>query len=258
MQRRWHNTLSVRSLWLSLLLMLLMVVPVRAEVKVITVFEPEGLMHTLRELNPSLGVSAMGNQLVLSGSPQQLEEAEQLVARLNQPPQMLLIEWRVSQQRATQSTALGVRQRRSGDWHAGGALEQGSEQGRQAWQVRGLSGRPVLLQMGSYQPVSFYCWRAGRVTALLPIVNGLYASAILVGEQVLIRLSSEQTSLRQGLPERGQSDTELNVAPGQWVEVGALANSQQSQGGGVGAISGAEIRQDSQQQTLAIRVTPVQ
>ena len=75
---------------------------------------------------------------------------------------------------------------------------------------------------------------------------------------MLIRLSSEQTSLRQGLPERGQSDTELNVAPGQWVEVGALANSQQSQGGGVGAISGAEIRQDSQQQTLAIRVTPVQ
>jgi hypothetical protein len=254
MQRRCHVRVS---LWLTMSLAVLVVAPVRGEVKVITVFEPEGLIHTLRELNPSLGVSAMGNQLVLSGTPEQLAEAEQLVTRLNQPPQMLLIEWRVSQQRDSQGTALGARQGRSGDWQGGGALEQGSEQGQQAWQVRGLSGRPVLLQMGSYQPVSLYRWRGGKVTALLPIVNGLYASATLVGDNVLIRLSSEQTSLRQGLPEQGQSDTELNVTPGQWVEVGGLANSQQRQGTEIGTTSGAGIRQEHQQQTLAIRVTPV-
>jgi hypothetical protein len=29
------------------------------------------------------------------------------------------------------------------------------------WQVRGLSGRPVLLQMGTYQPVTFISGREG-------------------------------------------------------------------------------------------------
>ena len=43
--------------------------PLRAEVKVIPVFEADAAVQTLKEIYPDLGVSAMGNQLVLSGTP---------------------------------------------------------------------------------------------------------------------------------------------------------------------------------------------
>ncbi|MFM4964227.1 hypothetical protein ACEUBT_10770 [Aeromonas bivalvium] len=231
--------------------------PALAEVKVITVFEAEAMVRSLRDLYPALGVSAMGNQLVLSGTAQQLQEAEALMARLNQPPAMLLIEWRVSQGSDTRGVSLGARSGGDGDWRAGGALGQGREQGEQAWQIRGLSGRPVLLQLGSYRPVSFYRWRGDRVTALLPIISGLYASATLVGERVRIQLASEQASLGQGVPEHGQSATELDVVPGQWIEVGALADSRQSQALGLGRTLGGSLAEEARQQTLAIRVTPL-
>lgn len=60
--------------------------PLRAEVKVIPVFETQAAAQTLKDLYPDLGVSAMGNQLVLSGSAAQLQEAEAALAKLNQPP----------------------------------------------------------------------------------------------------------------------------------------------------------------------------
>lgn len=81
-----------------------------AEVKVIPVFEAQAAVQTLKEIYPQLGVSAMGNQLVLSGTPAQLQEAEATLAQINQPPQSLLIEWRVDgaasgQQLGAQSVA---------------------------------------------------------------------------------------------------------------------------------------------------------
>ncbi|MFQ1867376.1 hypothetical protein ACK36H_17350 [Aeromonas veronii] len=42
-----------------------------AEVKVIPVFEAQAAVQTLKEIYPQLGVSSMGNQLVLSGTPSQ-------------------------------------------------------------------------------------------------------------------------------------------------------------------------------------------
>ena len=63
---RWYWVLGCCGLW---------ALPLRAEVKVISVFEAEGMVQTLKELYPELGVSAMGNQLVLSGTPAQLQEA---------------------------------------------------------------------------------------------------------------------------------------------------------------------------------------
>ena len=55
-----------------------------AEVKVIPVFEAQAAVQTLKEIYPQLGVSVMGNQLVLSGTPAQLQEARSH-AGANQP-----------------------------------------------------------------------------------------------------------------------------------------------------------------------------
>lgn len=76
---RWLGMLLCTLVWLWSGLL-------RAEVKVIPVFDAGAAVQTLREIYPDLGVSAMGNQLVLSGTPAQLQEAETTLAQLNNRP----------------------------------------------------------------------------------------------------------------------------------------------------------------------------
>ena len=96
---RWYWVLGCCGLW---------ALPLRAEVKVIPVFEAEGMVRTLKEIYPALGVSAMGNQLVLSGTPAQLQEAQATLDQLNQPPQSLLIEWRVAGASNSRQAGIGI------------------------------------------------------------------------------------------------------------------------------------------------------
>ncbi|TNI18149.1 hypothetical protein [Aeromonas dhakensis] len=247
--RRWHGF----GLWL---LWGLWYLPLRAEVKVIPVFETQAAVQTLKDLYPELGVSAMGNQLVLSGSAAQLQEAEAALAKFNQPPQSLLIEWRVDGASSSQQVGVGLgRDAAKRQWLLEGNAQQYQRSQNDSWQVRGLSGRPVLLQMGTYQPVTFYQWRGGQVVGLMPLVNGLYATATLIGDRVQIALSSEQARLEQGTINRGQSATEVSGAPGQWLTVGELSTSAAQQGSSLGTQLQGGGGSQSDRQTLQIRVT---
>ncbi|ARW81886.1 Type II and III secretion system family protein [Aeromonas salmonicida] len=244
---RWSGILLLWGLWC---------LPLRAEVKVIPVFEAEAMVQTLKEIYPDLGVSAMGNQLVLSGSAAQLQEADATLAKLNQPPQSLLVEWRVDGASSGQQIEAGI----GGDaakrqWLLEGNARQYQRSQNDSWQVRGLSGRPVLLQMGSYQPVTFYQWRGGQVVGLIPLINGLYATATLIGDRVQIALSSEQARLEQGTVTTGQNATEVSGAPGQWLTVGELSTNSAGQGSSLGTQSQGDRSSQSDRQTLQIRVT---
>ena len=235
---------------------LLLALPLRAEVKVIPVFEADAAVQTLKEIYPDLGVSAMGNQLVLSGTPAQLQEAEATLAQLNLPPQSLLIEWRVAGASSSRQLGVGVgNDNARREWLVEGGAEDYQRTQQDNWQVRGLSGRPVLLQMGSYQPVTFYRWQGGRVVAMMPLVNGLYATATLIGERVQVALSSEQARLERGDVKTGQSATEVSGAPGEWMTVGELSTTQGSQGAAIANPSGINTASGSERQTLQIRVT---
>ncbi|WP_423220943.1 hypothetical protein [Aeromonas allosaccharophila] len=227
-----------------------------AEVKVIPVFEAQAAVQTLKEIYPQLGVSAMGNQLVLSGTPAQLQEAEATLAQINQPPQSLLIEWRVDGAASGQQLGGSIsRDEAKRQWLLDGNAQQYQRSQNDSWQVRGLSGRPVLLQMGSYQPVTFYQWNGGAVVGMMPLVNGLYATATLIGDRVQIALSSEQARLEQGTINRGQSATEVSGAPGQWLTVGELSTSLAQQGSTLGTQLQGGRSSQSERQTLQIRVT---
>ncbi|MCR3958571.1 hypothetical protein NUK42_07405 [Aeromonas veronii] len=227
-----------------------------AEVKVIPVFEAQAAVQTLKEIYPQLGVSAMGNQLVLSGTPAQLQEAEATLAQINQPPQSLLIEWRVDGAASGQQLGGSIsRDEAKRQWLLDGNAQQYQRSQNDSWQVRGLSGRPVLLQMGSYQPVTFYQWNGGTVVGMMPLVNGLYATATLIGDRVQIALSSEQARLDQGTINRGQSATEVSGAPGQWLTVGELSTSSADQGSSFGTQLQGGRGSQSERQTLQIRVT---
>ncbi|WP_323063038.1 hypothetical protein [Aeromonas jandaei] len=228
-----------------------------ADVKVIPVFEAQAAVQTLKEIYPRLGVSAMGNQLVLSGTPDQLQEAEATLAQINQPPQSLLIEWRVDGLSNSEQLGGSVsRDEAKRQWLLDGNAEQYQRSQNDSWQVRGLSGRPVLLQMGSYQPVTFYQWNGGAVVGMMPLVNGLYATATLIGDRIQVALSSEQTRLEQGAINRGQSATEVSGAPGQWLTVGELSTSSAQQGSTLGTQLQGGRGSQSDRQTLQIRVTP--
>ncbi|WP_418134950.1 hypothetical protein [Aeromonas veronii] len=227
-----------------------------AEVKVIQVFEAQAAVQTLKEIYPQLGVSAMGNQLVLSGTPAQLQEAEATLAQINQPPQSLLIEWRVDGAASGQQLGGSIsRDEAKRQWLVDGNARQYQRSQNDSWQVRGLSGRPVLLQMGSYQPVTFYQWNGGAVVGMMPLVNGLYATATLIGDRVQIALSSEQARLDQGTINRGQSATEVSGAPGQWLTVGELSTSSADQGSCLGTQLQGGRGSQNERQTLQIRVT---
>ncbi|MFQ2076832.1 hypothetical protein ACK33T_08145 [Aeromonas veronii] len=227
-----------------------------AEVKVIPVFEAQAAVQTLKEIYPQLGVSAMGNQLVLSGTPAQLQEAEATLAQINQSPQSLLIEWRVDGVASGQQLGGSIsRDEAKRQWLLDGNVQQYQRSQSDSWQVRGLSGRPVLLQMGSYQPVTFYQWNEGAVVGMMPLVNGLYATATLIGDRVQIALSSEQARLDQGTINRGQSATEVSGAPGQWLTVGELSTSLADQGSSLGTQLQGGRGSQSERQTLQIRVT---
>ena len=231
--------------------------PSWAEVKVIPVFEAQAAVQTLKEIYPRLGVSAMGNQLVLSGTPDQLQEAEATLAQINQPPQSLLIEWRVDGLSNSEQLGASVsRDEAKRQWLLDGNAQQYQRSQNDSWQVRGLSGRPVLLQMGSYQPVTFYQWNGGAVVGMMPLVNGLYATATLIGDRVQVALSSEQARLEQGTINRGQSATEVSGAPGQWLTVGELSTSSAQQGSTLGTQLQGGRGSQSDRQTLQIRVTP--
>ena len=246
-QWRWIWVLWCCGLW---------ALPVRAEVKVIPVFEAPAMVQTLKEIYPELGVSAMGNQLVLSGSAAQLQEAEATLNQLNQPPQSLLIEWRVEGASSGQQLGVGIgNDNARRQWLAEGKGQSYQRSQSDSWQVRGLSGRPVLLQMGSYQPVTFYRWQGGRVVGMVPLMNGLYATATLIGERVQIALSSEQARLEQGTIHSGQSATEVSGAPGQWLTVGELSTTQSNQGAELSNPSQLGMAGGSERQTLQIRVT---
>ncbi|MGL6006014.1 hypothetical protein [Aeromonas sobria] len=227
-----------------------------AEVKVIPVFEAQAAVQTLKEIYPQLGVSAMGNQLVLSGTPAQLQEAEATLAQINQPPQSLLIEWRVDGAASGQQLGGSIsRDEAKRQWLLDGNAQQYQRSQNDSWQVRGLSGRPVLLQMGSYQPVTFYQWSGGAVVGMMPLINGLYATATLIGDRVQIALSSEQARLEQGTISTGQSATEVSGAPGQWLTVGELSTSSADQGSRLGTQLQVGRGSQSERQTLQIRVT---
>ncbi|MBL0665968.1 hypothetical protein JD488_04510 [Aeromonas jandaei] len=231
--------------------------PSWADVKVIPVFEAQAAVQTLKEIYPRLGVSSMGNQLVLSGTPDQLQEAEATLAQINQPQQSLLIEWRVDGLSSSEQLGASVsRDEAKRQWLLDGNAQQYQRSQNDSWQVRGLSGRPVLLQMGSYQPVTFYQWNGGAVVGMMPLVNGLYATATLIGDRVQVALSSEQARLEQGTINRGQSATEVSGATGQWLTVGELSTSSAQQGSTLGTQLQGGRGSQSDRQTLQIRVTP--
>jgi hypothetical protein len=234
---------------------LLLALPLRAEVKVIPVFEADAAVQTLKEIYPDLGVSAMGNQLVLSGTPAQLQEAERTLAQVNQPPQSLLIEWRVDGASSRQQAGVGLGLDAKRQWLLEGDARHYERSQSDNWQVRGLSGRPVLLQMGSYQPVTFYQWQGGRVVGMMPLMNGLYATATLIGDRVQVALSSEQARVERGNIHTGQSATEVSGAPGQWLTVGELSTTQGSREAAIANPSGMGRASGSERQTLQIRVT---
>ncbi|MGL5949665.1 MAG: hypothetical protein ACRCYV_11685 [Aeromonas sp.] len=253
MNRAWRGGALCALLW---------AMSAQAEIKVISVFEPAAAAQTLRTLYPALGVSFLNQQLVLSGNAALIAAASATLAQVNLPPTSILLEWRVTGawQRASQGGALAL-----GDGRVSLGAQQASRQGESQWQLRGLSGRPLRMALTEQRPFTLYQWQGGAVRGLLPLTDGLYATAVVIGDEVRIDLASEQRAITANALEQTRQASALAGRVGQWLVAGELRTSQtHAPQGAVGSLGigdvaafalGGERQQQSQQQRLEIRVT---
>lgn len=230
--RRW--------LWMVLLLAL----PLHAEVMVRDMFDAQGAAQTLRELYPDLGVSHLGSQLVVSGPAARLAEVKGTLDTLDRPPAMLNVAWRVVGETRDQGWQAGGAQ---GDLVLGAGSRHASSSGN--WQVSGLSGKPVQLTLGSTRPVVLYGWRGERWVLLAEEREGIAAVPTLVGERVSVTVGTRNKVA--GGDRLQQLSSEVSGRLGEWIELGAI-----SQEGDASQL-GTSLGQGSQalSQRLQIRVT---
>lgn len=162
----------------------------------------------------------MGNQLVLSGSAAQLQEAEAALAKFNQPPQSLLIEWRVDGASSSQQAGVGLgRDATKRQWLLEGNAQQYQRSQNDSWQVRGLSAYRCYCRWApiNRSPLSV-AWRPG-------------GGADAAGERPLCHRHPDWRQSTDSLaasrpgwsraPSTGAERHRGERCPGQWLTVGS-------------------------------------
>ncbi|MFR9719616.1 hypothetical protein ACL00X_09690 [Aeromonas diversa] len=227
-----------------LLALLLAALPLRAEVMVRDMFDAPGAAQTLRELYPDLGVSHLGSQLVVSGTPARLAEVKSTLDALDRPPAMLNVEWRVVGEASDQGWQLGLDQ---GSLTLNAGRRSATTSGH--WQVSGLSGKPVRLTLGTTRPVVLYGWRGERWVQLAEEREGIAAVPTLVGERVSVAIGASNKT--PGGASRQQLSSELSGRLGEWIELGAISQAESASQLGTTLGQGSEALR----QRLQVRVT---
>ena len=154
-------------------------------------------------------------------NPAQLQEAERTLAQSEpaapKPAHRVAGGWRLQPSAGRSGAGPGCQTAVA----AGGDARHYERSQSDNWQVRGLRAARVVadgvLSAGHLLPVA-----GGRVVGMMPLMNGLYATATLIGDRVQVALSSEQARVGEGNIHTGQSATGGERRPGQWLTVGSF------------------------------------
>ncbi len=178
-------------------------------------------------LSETARLSGMGQQLVLSGSPQDHARLEKLLSELDRPPVNLLISLRTGTQNDIQSQGGGVDGEIRPEGIGGRIRIYRSESAREAdelRQLRVLEGRSARFDSRLYLPVTDQrAWRGrhsqgvARETRFLVLEEGFYVRPRIQGEQVLLDISAAS---REGL-EQHEVLTQLRGPLGEWLPLAA-------------------------------------
>lgn len=221
------------------------------------------MAETIRPmLQPDENVSIIGTQLILSASPQRLDALSALVNRLDTVVHQFRISVRTDRQMTEAQQQVSVSGRVAGD-HAAVAIpplagnrptvevREGQSVARISAEERSMQGTdnvsqvltvmegyPALIGVGESRPVPTYSviQQGNRITEVrsqdyVAANTGFSVVARMQGDRVVLRIKPQSASFdeRGGIRSSG-AQTQVSVMPGQWFQVGGLAQDQATAG----------------------------
>lgn len=184
-------------------------------------------------LNGEGSVSAYGNQLIVTGTPEKMRELRERVEQLDAPVRRLLIS--VSTQESDTYTVNSLDSSRD----PRRIINHSTTRNAGVQQIHASEGYPALIQSGQSIPItSFSSGPYGEPyadTQHRDLARGLYVTARLSGDIVHLALSSQHDSLNQGSREiinSHQADTHVSGPLGEWILIGSSAQSHRAQQNG--------------------------
>ena len=204
--------------------------------------------------------TGMGSSLVLKASPEHVREIRKLLLEIDRPPKRLLITVNKQGDMARSSSGYTA----SADIKAGDGqisinspgrpvdetrtrvhIHGTSDQRRRTGghKVQGLEGRPAFIASGSRIPVPgverYYengYLHERRVTQLHDVTGGFYVVPRLSGEYVTLEIQQRDDRLgrRRGLINTQSTSTFVRGRLGEWISLGGIDTSGNSNQGGLG------------------------
>lgn len=253
--------------WPLLALLLACSLPVRAETEVIPLNyrTPEDILPVLQGVIGTSGrVSAYGSQLIVNGSPAQIEEVRTLLQQLDTRPKRLLITVDTQENRFDDDSGYSV----NGSAQVGGVhVETGQGRGRDqvriirrstdgrtggSQQIQASEGYPALIQVGQNVPLTTTSRDVyGRVyqnTHYSAVTRGFYVTAKVTGETVHVAISSNNdrvSQTRPGVIDVQSADTQVSGRLGEWLTLGGVSEDSQLDRTGVLQHRATQGRSDS-------------
>jgi hypothetical protein len=184
-------------------------------------------------LNGEGSVTAYGNQLIVTSTPEKMRELRELVEQLDAPARRLLI--------SVSTHESGTYTVNSPD-HSRAPLRiinHNTTRNAGVRQIHASEGHPAFIQTGQSIPVTTYS--SGPYGELYAdtqhreLARGLYVTARLNGDTVHLALSSQHDSRDQSFRESittRQADTRVSGQLGEWILIGSSAESNRVQHGG--------------------------
>lgn len=217
-----------------------------AEIEFIDLYNrsPEEIAPVVSNNFPNIPVSKYGNQLVINGTSSENQQIREMVVQLDTPARRLLITLDTGDN--SQSSQQGLQTR--------GHIQLGSNNsihGRARFEQRDTinnsnsikqlmvnEGSPTMIQVGQLVPVNYTVPdRYGRpvmTTQYQEVMQNLYVTAQVVGQQVFVNVNSQNDHVSQTTGNINQQaiNTRVSGSLGSWITIGSLQdrNNYNSQG----------------------------
>jgi hypothetical protein len=201
---------------------------------------PEQVLPALNaQIGAGSSVTPYQQQLILNVTDAEYRTIVALLEQLDVAQRSLLISVRNRNQSSAQDSRYGVEGRvgsgavqvQTGQYRGDARIEanrgsmQGSDDGSQ--QVRAVEGMEAFISAGNIYPVRVD--RYGN-RELVPVATGFYATARVVGDEVVIDIDQRDDRVRGRSIQTQGVQTQVRGPLGTWIPLGALqSNSQRSE-----------------------------
>lgn len=245
--------MTLRPLLLSLLLTFCLPAQAATEAIALNYRSADEVLSVAQSVLGSDGrVTAYGNQLIVNASPAKIAELRNLLSQLDSEPKRLLIsvDTRDSNQQNDRGYSVnGTASAGNVEINSGQGEINGRDQVRiirrstdsrsgGIQQVQTSEGYPALIQVGQSVPLTTTTTGPyGLIqnqTQYRNVTQGFYVTASLSGSIVHVSISSNNDKLSQnhaGVIDIQNTETRVSGRIGEWLTIGGVSGSQQSQQG---------------------------